>query len=479
MSRHTANIIVKDEVNVRIKGLDPDLIDEAQERLTFFVPGYVHMPSYKLGRWDGKIRLMSKTGTTYLNLLEYIMPLIDDGGYDVVFEDNRGDWSNVTDSIKPIESDYFGDIEFNGEPLILRDYQVEGINTAIKEGGGVLEISTGAGKTLMCSALAKIYGEFGNVIVIVPNIDLILQTQQTFNQVGIETGVWYGALKDQKHVTVATWQSLDKYPELFAGVSCVICDECHLSKAKTLNEIMTGPAANVPFRFGCTGTLPKEELFRLQIKAGIGDHIFVLRTWELQNKGVLADTNIYQVTLNDLANKDYVKRTEKFPFEDWADELNWLFSSKPRMEHIANLISDIRDNSGNTLILVPYRKHGKDLQELIPNSMSLDGRDKNRLEKYEKFNDTDDNILICTYGIASTGIDIPRIFNLVTLEPGKKFEKVMQTLGRGLRKADDKHILNVYDICSNHGMSGGHAIKRRKLYKEARQKLEIIEAEYI
>ncbi len=479
MNRHVATIIVKDEVNVRIKGLDPDIIDAAQDRLTFFVPGYVHMPSYKLGRWDGKIRLFSKTGTTYLNLLTYIIPMIEDAGYDVEFDDKRGDWSNVTDVIKVIDSSYLSNCMFNGKPLELRTYQIDAINKGIIEGGGILEMATGSGKTLVCATLSKVYSEFGYVVVIVPNIDLVLQTQNTFKQLGLETGLWYGGIKERKQITIATWQSLDHFPELFAGVSCVIVDEVHQAKAKILNEMLSGPACNVPFRFGCTGTLPKEELFRLQIEGCLGKEIFLLRTWQLQNEGVLANTNIYQVQLNDASNADYIKRTTKFPFEDWSDELTWLFEYKIRLNYIASLLSDVRDNSGNTLVLVPYRKHGKALEELIPGSMSLDGRDKNRLEKYEKFNATDDNILICTYGIASTGIDIPRIFNLVMLEPGKKFEKVTQVLGRGLRKADDKNTLNVYDICSNSGMSANHATKRRKLFKEARQRLEIIEAEYI
>lgn len=478
MSRHVATVIVKDEVNVRLKGLDPDLIDAAQDRLTFFVPGYIHMPSYKLGRWDGQIRLFSKTGTTYLNLLEYIIPMIEDAGYDLVFEDNRADWSEVTDVIKTITPEYLSHCMFKDEPLVLRDYQIEATNTAILEGGGILEMATGSGKTLVCATLSKVYSEFGYVVVIVPNIDLVLQTQHTFKQIGLDTGLWYGGIKERKQITIATWQSLDHFPELFAGVSCVIVDEVHQAKAKVLNEMLTGPACNVPFRFGCTGTLPKEELFRLQIEGCLGKQIFVLRTWQLQNEGVLANTNIHQVQLNDADNPDYIKRTSKFPFEDWSDELTWLFEYKTRLNYIAELLSDVRDNSGNTLVLVPYRKHGKALEALIPGSMSLDGRDKNRLAKYEKFNDTDDNILICTYGIASTGIDIPRIFNLVMLEPGKKFEKVTQVLGRGLRKADDKHTLNVYDICSNAGMSAGHATKRRTLFKEARQKLEIIEVEY-
>jgi len=405
--------------------------------------------------------------------------MIEDGGYDIVFEDTRADWDEVTDIITGVGGDYLCEFEFKGEPINLRDYQVEAVNVAITNGGGILEMATGSGKTLVCGTLSKIYSAFGNVVVIVPNIDLAVQTQYTFKQIGIDAGLWYGEIKDHKRVTIATWQSLDKFPELFANVVCVIVDEVHQAKAKTLNEMLTGPAANVPFRFGCTGTLPKEELFRLQIEACLGKPMFVLRTWQLQNEGVLADTNIYQVQLNDMGNHRYAKRVEKFQFEDWAEELNWLYSDVDRLAYIAELIGNIRDNSGNTLILVPYRKHGKALQELIPNSMSLDGRDKNRMDKYERFNQTDDNILICTYGIASTGIDIPRIFNLVTLEPGKKFEKVMQVLGRGLRKAADKHRLNVYDVCSNHGMSANQATKRRKLYKDARQKLEIIEAEYI
>jgi len=478
MSRHVATIIVKDEVNVRIKGLDPDLIDEVQDRLTFFVPGYVHMPSYKLGRWDGKIRLLSKTGTTYLNLLEHIMPMIEDAGYDVVFEDQRKDWSEVTDVISGIGPEYLSDLMFKDKPLVLRDYQIEAVNAAIYEGGGILEMATGAGKTLVCGTLSKIYSGFGKVVVIVPNIDLVLQTQHTFKQLGLDTGLWYGEIKERKDITVATWQSLDNFPELFAGVACVIVDEVHQAKAKILNEMLTGPACNVPFRFGCTGTLPKEELFRLQIEACLGQPIFVLRTWQLQHEGVLADTNIYQVQLDDAGNTDYMHRTSKFSFEDWNDELSWLLDHKQRLAFIAQTLMDIRDNSGNTIVLVPFRKHGKALEALIPGAISLDGRDKNRLEKYERFNNSDDNILICTYGIAATGIDIPRIFNLVMLEPGKKFEKVTQTLGRGLRKADDKHRLNVYDICSNSGMSSNHATQRRKLFKEAKQQLEIIEATY-
>lgn len=119
------------------------------------------------------------------------------------------------------------------------------------------------------------------------------------------------------------------------------------------------------------------------------------------------------------------------------------------------------------------------MQEKIPNAVSLDGRDKDRKSFYDEFNKGNNQVLICTYGIAAIGIDITRIFNIVFIEPGKKFEKVMQVIGRGLRKGEDKHSLNVYDICSDSGLSRSHASKRRTLYREAKQKFEIVDVEYI
>lgn len=261
----------------------------------------------------------------------------------------------------------------------------------------------------------------------------------------------------------------------YVANGCVVAN-CHLAKAKVLNEILSGPAANVPFRFGCTGTVPKEDLARFQIKAVLGDVIFTLRSWELQRKNILAKADIYQIKLKDSSNRDYHIASNSH--ETWADEINWTFTNKDRLGYVAEMIREIAVEKGNTLVLVQYRKHGKALLELLPEAISLDGRDKERLTKYTEFNEGDNNILICTFGIASTGIDIPRIFNLVILEPGKKFEKVMQTLGRGLRRTEDKKHLTVFDIYGDVGLSKKHAAARRGLYKEAKQNVEIIEVEY-
>lgn len=472
-----ATLIIKDEVNVRFRGLGPDTLEACQQALKFYVPGFVHMPAYKLGRWDGSIALFKKTGSTHLTLVDEVLPIIESHGYDDIdIEDHRKDYSSILNKLSPIDEDYFGDITFKGEPFKLRDYQVAAANAAIENGTGLLEMATGSGKTLVCATLADVYAKHGRVVVIVPNIDLIIQTQHTFKMVGIDTGIWYGDVKDRKDVTIATWQSLDHFPELFDGVKCVIVDETHQAKAKVLSEMLSGPGKDVPFRFGCTGTLPKEDIFRFQIRANLGDQIFKLQTWELQEAGVLSDASIFQLEFRDSSNPRYSMYRKTF--EDWADEINWLMADPKRLKYLGEFIHDIAEESGNVLVLVQYRKHGKALQEHIPGSISLDGRDKKRSEYYERFNSTDNNVLICTYGIASTGLDIPRIFNLVFIEPGKKFEKVLQSLGRGVRRAEDKSHLTVFDIVSDDGISHKHAKQRKKLYVEARQPFEKMQVSY-
>lgn len=470
-------LIIKDEVNARFRGLDEGTLARCKDAMTFYVPGFNFMPTYIAGRWDGTIPLFHKTGATHINLLPEVLPIIESQGYhDISIEDHRQDYSEITDDIDPVEEDYFGNIMFKGAPFLLRDYQLAGINAALQGGTGLLEMATGSGKTLVCATLSDIYSQYGRVVVIVPSIDLIVQTQDTFRQVGLDTGVWFGTVKHRKQITIATWQSLDHFPELFEGVVCIIVDEAHQAKAKVLSEMLSGPGRNVPFRFGCTGTLPKEDLFQFQIKANIGEKVFQLRTWELQEKGVLADASIFQLEFQDTSNDRYVKYSRTF--EDWAGQINYLMSDSQRLRHLGALIEDMSQETGNTLVLVQYRKHGKALQEHVRGAISLDGRDKDRTKYYERFNETDGNTLICTFGIASTGLDIPRIFNLVLIEPGKKFEKVIQSLGRGVRRADDKDYLMVFDIASDDGYSANHAKQRKGLYLEARQTFEKIKVVY-
>lgn len=460
---------ITDEVNVKFIGIPKEILEEAQRELTYYVPGYMHMPTYKIGRWDGRIRLLSLSGKTYLNLIEYVMPIFERHGYNIIIDDLRRDWNDVAEKIEPIDETIFSDHQWDdGTPITLRDYQVLAVNKALESGQCLLEMSTGSGKTLSTAAISKVYAEHGNVIVIVPNIDLAIQTQALFNRVGLDAGIWYSEMKDARDITISTWQSLDHFPELMASVVCVIVDETHQAKAATLSAILTGPAANVPFRFGCTGTIPKEDIWQQQIKGILGPVAFQLKAWQLQSRGVLASSEVIQLEFNDRSNPKYV--VDEPYFEDWADQINWFFGSSDRVDMIAEIIKTTAEDEGNVLVLVPYKKHGIALQERLAGSMRVDGdvRGKKRLETYKLFGSGDNGILIATFGVASTGIDIPRIHAMCMIEPGKKFEKIIQSVGRGLRRGEDKDHVVILDIAGNQGFSKKHAASRRKLYKEAR-----------
>jgi superfamily II DNA or RNA helicase len=78
-----------------------------------------------------------------------------------------------------------------------------------------------------------------------------------------------------------------------------------------------------------------------------------------------------------------------------------------------------------------------------------------------------DKVIVATYGVAAVGINIPRIFNMVLLEPGKSFVRVIQSIGRGIRKAEDKDFVQIWDITSTCKFAKRHLTKRKAFYKDA------------
>ncbi len=476
----TANVEIEDEVNIKIRGLDPDTLKEAQKALTYYVPGHRFMPKFKQGWWDGTVKLLSDTGKTKLGLLEDIIPILTKRRYELTLVDKRTDWSSIASQLTLIDENvhegYFW--KKDNTPIVMRDYQVDAVNTALTRGSGILQLATAGGKSIICGTIAQQYALHGRVVVIVPTIQLALQTRGTFRQIGINAGIWYGEEHDRQQVTLATWQSLDHFHELFEGVICVIVDECQEAKGKTLESILGGPAKHVPFRFGCTGTLPENTLFRKQIMAVLGSIIFDLPAWKLQEAGVLAQSHIHQIEFNDKANPDW-KRFRRTPEIDWNTEVSWFFLNEDRVAAMADLITEI-SQTGSTLVLVSFKKSGKTLEKLVPGAIYMDGdiSGKVREKVFTEFNSRTDGALICTSHIASVGIDIPNLRNIVFIEIGKQFVKIIQTIGRGLRLEGDKTHVNIWDLHGNDGFSANHAKERQRLYRKAKQSYEKIEMGY-
>jgi superfamily II DNA or RNA helicase len=146
-----------------------------------------------------------------------------------------------------------------------------------------------------------------------------------------------------------------------------------------------------------------------------------------------------------------------------------LLEEKGRLEAMAGLILQINE-TGNTLVLVDRVAAGTELvSRLGDKAVFVSGatKSKTRQDEYDMVADSVDKIIVATYGVAAVGINIPRIFNLVLIEPGKSFVRVIQSIGRGIRKAEDKDHVQIWDITSTCKFAKRHLTKRKQFYKEA------------
>ena len=469
----SCKLVIKDEVNVKFENLSLEWRKKLSNKFKYEIPYARHLPSVKLGRWDGKISFFGLGGTTYLNLVEEIIPMLDEGGVYIDVEDKR---PKHNFEFKAVDKNYLSHITWPdthpaaGQPIELRDYQVETINKFIEHPQSIQEIATGAGKTIITAALCQLVEPYGRTLTIVPNKSLVTQTEEDFLACNLDTGVYYGDRKELgRYNTIATWQSLNvlekkskdehttDFLEAIQGINTVIIDEVHMAKADVLKRLLTGPFAHCGIRWGLTGTVPKADYEFMGLKCSIGEVTNKIPAKELQDKGVLAQCNVNVLQTVDIEE-----------FKNYQEELKWLTTDPERMSWIAKTIDTIA-SSGNTLILVDRISAGEILEKKIKGSVFISGSTKNmeRKEHYDEVSTSKNKIIIATYGVAAVGINIPRIFNLVLIEPGKSFVRVIQSIGRGIRKAEDKEHVQIWDITSSCKFAKRHLGQRKKFYKEA------------
>jgi superfamily II DNA or RNA helicase len=440
-------------------------------RLEFFLEYARHTPAYKLGRWDGLKRFFDAGGRTYINLIEDVLPILLEEGYEVEVQDLR---ISERLSFEPITAQSYSHIKWpkghvcEGDSLELREHQVEAINQYLSNPNGVGEISTGAGKTIITAVLSHHIEQYGRSIVIVPNKDLVTQTRRDYDLLGLDVGVYYGDEKEIGHKhTICTWQSLEALEkkvngditmsDISDGVVGVIVDEAHACKADKLFKHLTKTFNNCPVRWAMTGTIPLDKAEAISLKASIGNVICEVSAKELQDKGVLSNLNIDVLQIQDYYDN----------FPDYQSELKYLVSDYDRLSFIAEEHIMPALTTGNTLILVDRVATGNILMEIIPDAVFISGnvKSKDRKAEYDAVANVDNKPIIATFGVASTGIDIPRIFNVFMFEAGKSFVKVIQSIGRGVRRAKDKDFVNIYDVCSSCKYSKRHLTERKKYYK--------------
>ena len=472
----TATIVIRDEVNIKVEGLDLDARRTLVNKFKYDIPYARYLPAVRLGRWDGKVSFFQLGGSTYTNLLPEIIPVLEQMNYDIELDDQR-DYS-VSFDFAPVEQTTFAHKVWPkghpavGQPILLRDYQQEIVNNFLQNPQCIQEIATGAGKTIMTAALSSKVEPYGRSIVIVPNKSLVEQTEADYVNLGLDVGVFYGDRKEfGKTHTICTWQSLNvllkntksgvaefTINDFIEDVVCVIVDEVHMAKAEALKTLLTSVMAKVPLRWGLTGTIPKEKFESQALMVSLGPVVGKLSANELQQQGVLAQCHVNIVQL-----QDHVE------YSNYQSELKYLLEESGRLDTIAKLIQQVNE-TGNTLVLVDRVAAGQELvKRLGERAVFVSGATKGteRKEHYAEVAESSDKIIVATYGVAAVGINIPRIFNLVLVEPGKSFVRVIQSIGRGIRKAEDKDFVQIWDVTSTCKFAKRHLTKRKAYYREA------------
>jgi len=445
------------EVYLRIK-CETSIAKELSEFFKFEVPNARFMPSVRNRMWSGYIHLFSPaTGKIYVGLFPYVKKFCEEQGYEVeVVENEFYGWPDVDHNVPKSQIKQF--VNRISKGIDVRNYQIEAIQHIINSDRGIILSPTGSGKSFIIYALVRYYvDKFDNdkILIIVPTTSLVEQMFTDFSDYG-----WfpehhchklYAGLNKEtdREVVISTWQSIYQMPKSwFKQFGAAIVDECHLAKAKSLTGIMQ-KLHDCKYRIGTTGTLDGAEIHQLVLEGLFGRCEQVTTTSELIESKHLSNLHIRCLVLEHPKEK-----RQRRPYDT---ELDFLSLDEARNSFIAKLVNY---ETGNTLVLCRYITQ---LDKIIDNL-----NDSNR-PIYKVFGKTpvDDReeirrlveegenvIVIASYGVFSTGINIKRLHNIVFGSPYKSQIKVLQSIGRGLRVADDKQQLNVFDIIDDLSYNG-------------------------
>ncbi len=464
--------------------VDEDVSRELSDYFTFEVPGAKYMPHYRRKLWDGKIRLFSPhNGRIYVGLLPYIKEFCSRNSIEYIIEKGVENDRNVlresvrdfAESLRP---------KSRGKPIQFRDYQIDAIWYAIQSNRCLLLSPTASGKSLVIYTLVRYYHLMNlKTLILVPTTSLVEQMYSDFIDYGWEDKhmhkVYAGMDKgSKKPVVISTWQSLYKlHRKYFEQYGCIIGDEAHLFKAKSLTDIMVR-SGDCKYRFGLTGTLDGTQTHRLVLEGLFGEVKKIISTKELIDRGTLAELNIDCIVLKH--TEEECKRVRRYTY---AEELNYLVSHSKRNKFIEKLCKTIK---GNTLVLFQLvEKHGVPLYNEIKTldkkvffvygGTTTETREKIRgIVEKEK-----DSLIIASYGTFSTGINIRNINNVVFASPSKSRVRVLQSIGRGLRQTEDKSAVKLFDVSDNLSYKSRlnftyrHFTERLNIYKEEQFKYEI------
>ena len=475
-------------------------LNELTDFFTFYVPGYKFMPSYKNKMWDGKIRLYnSNTKELYAGLFPYLQEFaaVPERNYQLELEhDNQ---YGYPDTVEEVDMSFMREMTLTSknQKIEPRDYQLNAIEHGLSRKRALLVSPTASGKSLIIYSLIRWYlqNHDKRILIIVPTTSLVEQLYSDFADYSqyddgfdVETTchkIYSGRPKfvEDERIVISTWQSIYKLPgHWFEQFGCVVGDEAHNFKAKSLTAILT-KLRDAEYRFGTTGTLDGTQTHKLVLEGLFGTAHYVTTTRDLMDSGALADLKINVLLLK--YSDELCRVINKIKYQE---ELDFIVTHEPRNKFISNLALD---QEGNTLVLFQYvEKHGKPLYDMIKDrahkrrkiffvsgSTDVDSREQiRRITEGEK-----NAVIVASLGTFSTGINIRNLHNIIFASPSKSQIRVLQSIGRGLRKSDDGKDTTLYDLADdlhwkkNKNYTLNHAAERVKIYTKEKFNYKIYE----
>ena len=480
------------EVFLHVYADDMGIEAELSEFFAYYAEGFRFMPKYKAKVWDGRIKLWNDLRKTlYVGLYPYLVQFAEKRGYSInnINEiepqkvDLRDELYQYTDSLC---------IHSKGTKITAHDYQLDAIIYALTCKRAMLISPTASGKSLIIYAICRwLIEQNKKILVIVPSTSLVEQMYSDFEDYSSHNGwsttnncqkIYFGFPKTiNSNITFSTWQSIHQLPAAwFAQFDCIIGDEAHQFKAQSLISIME-KLTNIQYRIGTTGSLSDSKVNTLVLEGLFGKIKNVTTTNELQESGKLSKLLITSIILKH--DDESCKMCKDL---EYKDEVQFLIGHSKRNNFISNLAVK---SSGNTLVLFQMvEKHGIPLYDLIKNKTDrpvyfIHGQTKtDERERIRHEVSTQNNaIIVASFGVYSTGVNVPSIENIIFASPTKSRIRNLQSIGRGLRLNKGKTHCNLYDLTDNlqwkshknHVLK--HGAERYKLYVEQKFPVKIVE----
>ena len=464
--------------NVHMKIVaDNGTLQELSEFFAFRPDGYQFSPKFKARVWDGYIRLITPFKPfLYIGLLNHLKEFAETRECKLIIDPEL-------DEVEPVPDDYGYELAREAKiKLELRDYQNDYIVNAIRHKRSLSLSPTSSGKSLMIYLIQQhYYNAFQHrTLVIVPTISLVHQMAGDFIDYGCDPEHVYkiqgGVDKTtKKSIVISTWQSLMKQPkEWFDQFRVVVGDEAHLFTGKSLSDIMD-KCTEAPYRFGFTGTISSDsKTHRMVLQGLFGPIKRYVSTKDLIDAGSVATFKIKALVLKHPqelkdAFRSKIKTIQKE--KRFHAEKEFIINNEKRNLFIRNLVWSLKGQN-NLILFELVEKHGKILEPLLRKEGrhlhfiygNTPGEERERIRQLVENDPEKNHDILASYGVFSTGVNLKRLDNLILASGSKSEIRILQSIGRTLRKGNGADDATLYDIADDisHGSYVNYTLEHFK-----------------